>query len=265
MKKALATLAILATGGVSSYASTNYNGGTLTENFDGMPTSGNTALSATIGTQNALPGTFFEGVKAAGTGATFSLIADDGTSNAGGLHDYGTAAATDRALGGLASAGAIGAWGAEFVNNTGATITSVTLSLTREQWRSATGTAGTMAFAFGLSGGTATSSNYLTDTSLTANTTFDLVGDAPVAAGNGALDGNVDSIPVSGTITGLSWAAGQSLFIRWTDTNDTGNDSGIALDNFSLAAGGAAVPEPATWMLMGIGLLVGAQRFRRKA
>ena len=28
---------------------------------------------------------------------------------------------------------------------------------------------------------------------------------------------------------------------------------------------GAAVPEPATWMLMGFGLLVGAQRFRRKS
>jgi PEP-CTERM motif len=41
-------------------------------------------------------------------------------------------------------------------------------------------------------------------------------------------------------------------------------DRGLAFDNITLN-GTAVVPEPATWMLMGVGLLLGAQRLRRKS
>jgi hypothetical protein len=50
---------------------------------------------------------------------------------------------------------------------------------------------------------------------------------------------------------------------------DTVNDPdrGILLDNIVIngTTATSAVPEPATWMLMGVGLLLGAQRLRRKA
>ena len=54
-------------------------------------------------------------------------------------------------------------------------------------------------------------------------------------------------------------------------SSGAGSRDTIAIDNFSLTSSGpispiaVAVPEPATWMLMGVGLLVGAQRFRRKS
>ena len=59
---------------------------------------------------------------------------------------------------------------------------------------------------------------------------------------------------IGGTVN-TSWAAGDTLWIRWADLNDTGNDHGLAVDNFSFAV--AAVPEPGAWALLlaGAGVL----------
>jgi hypothetical protein len=46
---------------------------------------------------------------------------------------------------------------------------------------------------------------------------------------------------ISATITGLSIANGATFFIRWTDTDASGSDDGLAIDDFSLTAT-AAVP-----------------------
>jgi PEP-CTERM motif len=56
------------------------------------------------------------------------------------------------------------------------------------------------------------------------------------------------------TVGGLSWAPGQSLWLRWTDANDAGNDHGLAIDNVSVEASGA-VPEPSTLTMFGVGAL----------
>ena len=49
-----------------------------------------------------------------------------------------------------------------------------------------------------------------------------------------ALDGNLpaNQVTKNGTLSGLNWLNGQSLYIRWQDVNDTGNDAGLAVDNF---------------------------------
>jgi hypothetical protein len=66
---------------------------------------------------------------------------------------------------------------------------------------------------------------------------------------------------------------------RLVDTSTTAAGGGIVggpgtsrVDNFFVSSntpvyppGFVTVPEPATWMLMGVGLLIGAQRFRRKS
>ena len=58
-----------------------------------------------------------------------------------------------------------------------------------------------------------------------------------------------------------------NVVFRLVDTAATGAGAGTArVDDFYVSAGAPiVVPEPATWMLMGIGLLVGAQRLRRKS
>jgi hypothetical protein len=40
------------------------------------------------------------------------------------------------------------------------------------------------------------------------------------------------------------------LWVRWIERNDVGNDHGLAIDDFSLSAAVAAVPEPQSWALM---------------
>ncbi len=60
-----------------------------------------------------------------------------------------------------------------------------------------------------------------------------------------ALDGNASAnrIGISHTIAGLTLADGATFWIRWTDVNDSGNDHGLAIDDFSLTA--TLAPPPA--------------------
>lgn len=57
--------------------------------------------------------------------------------------------------------------------------------------------------------------------------------------------------PVSATITGVNWAPGETLFIRWNDFDDVGTDAGIAIDNLTMIA---TVPEPSCGLLLGLGV-----------
>ncbi|MCC6320322.1 MAG: hypothetical protein IT438_02670 [Phycisphaerales bacterium] len=258
MKNCVALLTALAVT-APALASVSYTGGTYLENFDTLPSATVTgAFSATIGAQSPVPGpTGWDGAKIAGTGPSASnFIADFGDSNAGGLHSHGAAGTSERALGALASGSNIMAFGLELVNNSSDTFAEVTIGLDREQWRSSTSVANTLVFAYGLSGGTITSANYLSEASMTPFSAGDLVGDAAVAT-NGPLPPSV--VPVALTITGLTWAPGQSLFIRWTDANDTGNDAGLAVDNCQISA---IVPTPGAAPLLALAGLVGLRRRR---
>ncbi|HZB42247.1 MAG TPA: hypothetical protein VE487_14840, partial [Ilumatobacter sp.] len=60
---------------------------------------------------------------------------DTGGSGTGDTYRYGSADATDRALGGLQSGTLVPIIGASFSNNTGGTITSLDVAYTGEQWR----------------------------------------------------------------------------------------------------------------------------------
>lgn len=224
------------------------------ENFDSLPTTSvSGAFSLTAGVQAAVPGTTgWDGVKVSGTGSTnMNFSADNGSANAGALYSYGATGVTERALGSIASGSNVPAFGVEIVNNTGNSLASVSISYVGEFWRSSTSTQNVLSFGYGVSGGAASSSNYLTAASdMNAVAGLNLVGPAPVAT-NGLLDGNAaaNQASVAATITfAAPLAPGQSLFLRWQDFNDLGNDAALAVDNFSLTA--TATPEPATLSLL---------------
>lgn len=255
--------AIMAAG--SANAVLVYTGGTMTENFDGLPTTTQTGFfGLTLGQQTLIAGTPFEGTKLAGTGTTgMSLVADDGTNNSGAVHSLGAAGSGERALGLLASGTNIPGIGVEILNGTGLALTSMTITFTQENWRSSTSVQNTMAAAWGRTGGGMTSANYLTSGSMTAETSLDLVGPAPVTT-NGALNGNDPSNQAIRTHTftfSTPLAANGSFFLRWQDINDAGNDADLAIDNLSVSA--TAVPEPATFAMLGLGLAALARRRRR--
>jgi len=219
--------------------------GTYTQSFDVM---GTTAT----GFPNGWYGYKFAGTSAAAIGSFVTApTVGSGTSTTGALYNLGVAGTntlTDRALGSLASGGFIGAFGASFVNNSGSTIegANVKIAFRAEQWRQGT-TANTELMPFEWKIGGAINDT----TGWTGASTFDVLEIlAPSVSGN-SVDGNGPGNQTSITLANLSgltgWATGQTLHIRWTDADDTGGDSAMAVDDFVLDISGVVPPAPASY------------------
>lgn len=203
------------------------------------------------------------------TNTTFAAItaytANNGASNAGSFYSYGSTDAEDRALGGLGSSGtyfgspangAVAGWIAlSVINNTGASLTEFTISFNGEQWRNGGNTtAHTMVleYGFGASFGAVAS---WTAPGGTFNWTSPLAS-ATAAAVDGNAAGRVNGR--GGTVEDLAWAHGDTLWVRWIERNEAGNDHGLAIDDVSFSA----IPTPGAIALLGMGGLMISRRRR---
>ena len=196
----------------------------VTENFNSLVNTGTGTLAA----DTPVGVGFFE----TGTNANAIYTAGSGSLATGDTFSFGAAGATDRALGGLQSGSLVPAIGLRLVNNTGATLTSLDIAYSGEQWRlGALARVDQLDFQYAL---TATSAY------IDVNT-LDFV--APTSAGTlGTLDGNAaaNRTAKSATITGLSIAADGEIWLRWNDLNASNSDDGLAIDDFSITAHGGA-------------------------
>lgn len=224
---------------------------TYSENFDGMGTT--------------TPGTDYpngwKGFKVAGSGPLLlgavvtNSTAPAFTANSGGLatgsiYNYGIEGAgpvTDRALGSVGAGAFTGAFGVSFTNDTGVPLegANIKLGFTSELWRTGSNALEERwIFEWKIGG-------EITDLDLGEwNTTsaFDILELDPANTSNSARDGNLAgnfAILAPAFLASLSgWEPGQVLHIRWRDTDNTGGDAGMAIDDFVFIA--ENVPPPPT-------------------
>jgi hypothetical protein len=234
-------------------------GSAYTQNFDTLSNSAGSTTNAN------LPASWALTESGGGARDNEQYAVDTGSSTTGDTYSYGAAGSPERALGVLRSGTLIPIIGAEFFNNSGATINMLDITFTGEQWR--LGTAGRtdrLAFQYSTNGTSLTAGTYLDFTAL------DFV--TPDTLTTGAKNGNSssNSAALSATITGLNIAANTGFWIRWIDIDATGADDGLAIDDFSLTARGTAtpapqaVPEPGSLVLAGLAL-AGLLTLRRRS
>lgn len=264
LHKLLIAAAVAAAASTAAQAAVSLTGTSYSQNFDSL----GVAETANPWTNDST----LEGwslFKSTGDAIT-SLAAGDGRSSTGSFYGFGTSGSTERALGGLASGGAYfgspgsgapaGYIAASFSNGTGHQIEDVTLRFDGEQWRNGgNASAQSMIFQYGI-GNTFSAVVHWTNAAA-FNWSSPVVG-ASAAAVNGNDAGRVAD--VGGTFATPNWNSGSTLWLRWVEDNDLGNDHGLAIDNFSLSV--SAVPEPAAYamLLAGLGLLGLAARRRSK-
>jgi hypothetical protein len=211
----------------------------------------------------------------------FPIVAydvSDGNHDSGRFYSFGVSGNTDRALGALGaslfgdapspgnqtavSLNAVAGWiTVAFTNDTSITFSGFTLEYDGEQWRDAGDNEPpvqqTMEFEYGFGGTFSTVATWSKP-----GGDFDFV--SPVATTvSGPVDGNGVGLVADrgGTIGALSWAPGQTLWLRWIERNDNGFDHGLAIDNFSFSA----VPEPGAMVLGGmLSGLIGLAAFLRR-
>lgn len=178
-----------------------------------------------------------------------------GSSSTGAYYSYGSSASTERALGDvgantLAANGAFMFYALKLTNTTGQTLDNFTLGFTGEQWRSgASAVNDPITVGYSLSSSSAT---FQTDTFTNiSGLTFNSLNQSGTAA---TLDGNASGnrtvfTPVN--VTGISWASGTDLFIRWDSLQNSATDQGMAIDDLSFSA----TPEPASLSVVGLGVV----------
>jgi hypothetical protein len=177
--------------------------------------------------------------------------ASDGNHDTGHVYSFGATGSTERALGSIAtsSTGTL-FWGVRLRNNHPTwTLTSFTVSYTMEQWRVAANTAvHTTFFQYKLS----TTDTDINGGGYTGVSAGDLVS-VTTSTTASALNGNdpANQSNHNFTVTGINWAPGTDLWLRWRDPNNDGTDHGMAIDDFSFSA----VPEPTTLALVGLGMV----------
>jgi hypothetical protein len=266
-KTLLAAAALLSVMSAHAAVSVGSSSFTYTQSFDSL-TQATTAQA--WANDSTLPGwsLFISSGAAAPT-----ILGGTGSSNTGSFFSFGAAGSSERALGGLASggayfgspaSGAVAGWIAvSFSNDTGAPLAGFTLGFDGEQWRdggATTPAAQSMVLQYGFGASFAAVGTWVTP-----GGSFNWSSPVLTNTGGGAaVDGNV-----AGKVTGLggsistSWAAGDTLWVRWIDNNDAGNDHGLAIDNVNFSV--TAVPEPGTVALLLAGLAAVGFVARRRA
>ncbi len=256
---------LLLIGSLSVQGQVLLSGGlTYSQNFDSLAST-STGTTVPWADNTTLPG-WYASRALTTSGGTYgpypyvSYRVAGGENNSGWIYSFGTNGAnaiTDRAFGSIASGTpATNAFGLRLQNDTANVLGDITISYTGEQWRNGGNLAvQTMYFTY-QTGATAITdprpgdeSNWTAFSSLsfstptTGETATPLDGNAP---GNYTVFSSV-------MLSGVTLNPGDEIFLRWYDRNDSGNDHGFGVDDFTVSF--AVIPEPSSIALAGLSFL----------
>lgn len=200
-----------------------------------------------------------------GTVAVSTYLADNGSNSTVSLMSYGLVDSSDRALGSHTTlAGGTFRYGAGFTNGLANAITSASISFKGETWRINGLAAGapirnTIEFQFSLT------ASGIDDTTATWLDFDDL--DFHEVSGT-PNNGNISHMARSGTLSDLNLGIGSTLWVRWVDKDENGNDHALGIDDFQIdfttssgdGGGATTTPEPFTMALTGLGAVAVLRR-----
>ena len=233
----LAVGLILSAQPIAAQVSLGSLGAPYSENFDALAASG---TSNSWKDNSTLPGWYV-------TGTTY--LAGTGTEATGGLYSFG-AAATDRSLGSICTKTTSDVYyGLRLKNDTRSIITSLLVSFTGEQWRSA-GCSTVQCAALSQRLDFSYQAGFKEESLLAGSWTdvdqLDFVSPVYGTSRASALDGNAaaNRTELSALIQ-VALSPGEEIVLRWKDRDDPDSDHGLAIDNVSVVPfGGVIDPAP---------------------
>ncbi|MFZ6665726.1 T9SS type A sorting domain-containing protein [Peijinzhouia sedimentorum] len=209
-------------------------GAAYTQNFDVLA---NTSFSS-----DRPEGWFFV---EQGSGANDTYREGTGSSTSGDTYSFGASNDTDRALGSLASGSVAPIYlGGGFENTSiNQVYNGFDISYFAELWRRGSNSEGDFLTFY-----------YSTDASSLGDDAATWVEYDPLTArasdinlaGSGAQNGNSSSFrsQYNSVLSGLAVFPGETVWFRWVDTNISGSDDGLAIDDFEITPSGFNAADP---------------------
>ncbi|MBJ6143936.1 T9SS type A sorting domain-containing protein [Hymenobacter sp. BT559] len=251
LKLGWTSLLALATLGAHAQATAPLTGTSYAQDFSELAATGTANTKATL----PLGWDFVE----SGTNADQTYATSTGSSTAGNTYSFGASGSTNRAFGSLQSGSVVPTIGGGFVNNTGATLTSITVTYTGQTWR-----IGTINRTDRLDFQYSTDATSIGTGTWTGVAALSYTNTAAAATG---VANPTQTASITSTITGLNLAAGDTFWVRWNDFNASGADDGMAIDDFSLswsaptAAQLTAAPSPLAFGSTAVGSTSAAKTY----
>ena len=210
------------------------------QSFNSLPVSGTFNLSGkgphhiaqlTTGTAS-LKGWYI--LQTAGSQPNTVFSVSTGSATSSGVYSYGAANSPNRALGSLAAGTGVYAFGLLLKNETGLILNRIQINFLSTQWRKG-GSGNKNTWLFG----------YLLDDTIQTVSLDDLIKEPKLGlssihstTGAATLNGHlpVNQLWVEDSINNIIWLPGKELLLLWYDSDETGSDDAMAIDDFSFKA-----------------------------